>query len=59
MKFDKSMKLFDTFLLSIAVVLVIIGTYEMMAVGLFYAYAYLMPATMIFLWLVYRKKSRA
>lgn len=53
------MKLFDSILLSFAVVLVIIGTYEMMAVDLFHSYAYLMPATAIFLWLVYRKKAKA
>ena len=53
------MKLFDTLLLSVGVVLVIIGIYEVMAVGLIHAYTFLMPAIVIFLWFLYRKKSKA
>lgn len=53
------MNLFDSLLLSIGVVLVIIGIYEVMAVGLLHAYTFLMPAIAIFLWFVYRKRSKA
>ncbi len=53
------MKLFDTLLLSVGVALVIMGIYEVMTEGLFYAYTFLMPATIIFLWFVYRKRSKA
>lgn len=53
------MKLFDTLLLSLGVVLVIIGIYEVMAVGLVHAYTFLMPAVCVFLWILYRKKSKA
>jgi len=53
------MKLFDTLLLSIGVALVIMGIYEVMTRGLLFAYAFLMPSTVIFLWLVYRKRSKA
>ena len=53
------MKLFDTLLLALCVVLIIIGAYEVMAVGLVQAYSFLMPAILIFLWFLYRKKSKA
>ena len=53
------MKLFDTLLLSLCVVLIIIGAYEVMALGLVQAYSFLMPAILIFLWFLYRKKSKA
>jgi Flp pilus assembly protein TadB len=53
------MKLFDSLLLSIGVALVIMGIYEVMTRGLLYAYAFLMPAIVIFLWFVYRKRSKA
>ena len=53
------MKLFDTLLLSLSVVLIIIGAYEVMALGLVQAYSFLMPAILIFLWFLYRKKSKA
>lgn len=53
------MKLFDTLLLSIGVVFIIIGIYEVMAVGLLNAYVFLMPAIGVFLWFVYRKRSKA
>jgi len=52
------MKLFDTLLLSMGVVLIIIGTYEVMAVGLVQAYIFLMPAIGLFLWFLYRKKPK-
>ena len=42
------MKLFDTLLLSLSVVLIIIGAYEVMALGLVQAYSFLMPAILIF-----------
>jgi Flp pilus assembly protein TadB len=53
------MKLFETLLLAFGVVLVIIGIYEVMAVGLLHAYSFLMGAIAIFLWFVYRRKSKA
>ena len=53
------MKLFDTVLLSLGVVFVIIGMYEVMAVGLGKAYIFLMLAIVLFLWFTYRKKSNA
>ena len=58
-KAETDMKLFDTLLLAFGVVLVIIGIYEVMAVGLLHAYSFLMGAIAIFLWFVYRKKSKA
>lgn len=53
------MKLFDTLLLSLGVVFIIIGTYEVMAVGLGNAYGSLMLALLLFFWFTYRKKSKA
>ena len=53
------MKLFDTVLLSIAVALVIMGIYEVMTAGLMFAYSFLMPAIVLFLWYLFRKRSRA
>ncbi|MBL7848491.1 MAG: hypothetical protein JNL40_13565 [Cyclobacteriaceae bacterium] len=53
------MKLFDSLLLSVGVALVIMGIYEVMTAGLIYAYSFLMPAILVFLWLVYRKRSKA
>lgn len=52
------MKLFDVILLSLSVVGMIIGIYEVMAVGLGRAYFPLMVAMLFFFWFVYRKKSR-
>lgn len=53
------MKLFDSLLLSAGVALVIMGIYEVMTAGLVYAYLFLMPAIIAFLWFVYRKRSKA
>ena len=53
------MKLFDTILLSAAVALLIMGIYEVMAVGLTFAYSFLMPSIILLLWFMYRKRSRA
>jgi hypothetical protein len=53
------MKLFDTVLLSLGVVFIIIGMYEVMAAGLGNAYIFIMMAILSFLWFTYRKKSRA
>jgi hypothetical protein len=50
-------KLFDTLLISLGVALVIMGIYEMMTAGPMYAYSFLMPAIIAFLWFVYRKRS--
>lgn len=53
------MKLFDIVLLSLGAVFIIIGIYEVMAVGFGHAYSYLMLAVVTFLWFTYRKKSGA
>jgi len=52
------MKLADSLILSLGVALVIMGIYEIMTSGLLYAYTFLMPATLVFLWFVYRKRSK-
>ena len=53
------MKLFDTVLLSLGVVFIIIGAYEVMAYGLGHAYFSIMAAMIAFFWFTYRKKSKA
>ena len=53
------MKLFDIVLLSLGVVFIIIGAYEVMAAGLGHAYTSLMLAMLMFFWFTYRKKSKA
>jgi hypothetical protein len=53
------MKLFDTLLLALGVAFIIIGMYEVMAVGLGSAYIFIMTAIVAFLWFTYRKKSKA
>ncbi len=53
------MKLFDIILLSLGVVFIIIGAYEVMTVGLGHAYTSLMMAMLMFFWFTYRKRSRA
>jgi hypothetical protein len=53
------MKLFDMILLSLGVVFIIIGAYEVMAAGLTHAYGSLMLALLLFFWYTYRKKSKA
>lgn len=53
------MKLFDTVLLSLGVVFIIIGIYEVMAVGLGSAYIFVMLAITALLWFTYRKNSKA
>ncbi len=53
------MKLFDTVLISAAVALLIMGIYEVMTAGIMFAYSFLMPAIILFLWFVYRKRNRA
>lgn len=53
------MKLFDIILLSLGVAFIIIGAYEVMAVGLRQAYTSLMLAMLMFFWFTYRKKSKA
>jgi hypothetical protein len=57
--FCTPMKLFDIVLLSLGVVFIIIGAYEVMAVGLGQAYSSLMLAMIMFFWFTYRKKSKA
>jgi hypothetical protein len=53
------MKLFDTLLLALGVVFIIISIYEVMALGLAHAYAPLMVAMLAFFWFSYRKNSKA
>jgi hypothetical protein len=53
------MKFFDILLLSLGAVFIIIGAYEVIAVGLQRAYGSLMMALLLFFWFTYRKKSRA
>jgi hypothetical protein len=53
------MKLFDTLLLSLGVVFIIIGMYEVMAAGIGSSYLFIMLAIVSFLWFTYRKKSNA
>lgn len=53
------MKLFDTILLALGAVCIIIGIYEVMAVGLGQAYIFLMLALLLFFWFSYRKNLRA
>ncbi|HRI78112.1 MAG TPA: hypothetical protein PLR06_01140 [Cyclobacteriaceae bacterium] len=53
------MKLFDTILLSLGVVFIIIGAYEVMAAGLGKAYTSIMAAMLMFFWFTYRKNSKA
>jgi hypothetical protein len=52
------MKLFDTLLLALGVVFIIISIYEVITVGLSLAYPYLMLALGSFFWFTYRKKSK-
>lgn len=52
------MKLLDTVILSAAVALLIMGIYEVMTAGLALAYTFLMPAIILFLLFVYRKRSK-
>lgn len=52
------MKLFDTLLLSLGVVFIIIGAYEVMTRGLGHAYIFLMTSLLSFFWFTYRKKSQ-
>lgn len=52
------MKLLDSVLLSLSVVFIIIGAYEVMAAGLGAAYGPLMLSLLLFFWYVYRKKFR-
>jgi hypothetical protein len=53
------MKLFDTILLSLGVVFIIIGAYEVMSAGLGQAYTSIMLAMIMFFWFTYRKRSKA
>ena len=53
-----SMKLSDALLLSLSVVFIIVGAYEVMTVGLGMAYPSLMLAMLLFFWFAYRKKTR-
>ncbi|MBL7852260.1 MAG: hypothetical protein JNN04_15260 [Cyclobacteriaceae bacterium] len=53
------MKLIDSVILSAGVALVIMGIYEVMVSGLLHAYIFLMPAIVLFLWFVYRKRRSA
>ena len=53
------MKLFDMILLSLGVVFIIIGAYEVMTRGLGNAYLFIMMSMISFFWFSYRKKSRA
>ncbi len=49
------MKLFDTILLSLSVVFIIISAYEVMAAGLAHAYTWVMIALLLMFWFTYRK----
>jgi hypothetical protein len=51
------MKLVDLLLLSLAAVFIIIGTYEVMVVGIGHAYWALMLSVMLFFLYIYRKKK--
>ena len=53
------MKLFDTLLVSLGLVFIIVGCYEIMAVGLTQAYGPLMLALLCIFWFTYRKISKA
>lgn len=52
------MKLFDTILISLGVVFIIISVYEVMAFGLGHAYTSIMLAMIMFFWFTYRKKYK-
>ncbi|MEJ0054855.1 MAG: hypothetical protein WDN75_03910 [Bacteroidota bacterium] len=52
------MKLFDTILLSLSVVFIIISIYEVMTVGFQQAYTWLMIMLLLIFWWTYRKISR-
>ena len=49
------MKLLDTIIISLAVVSIIIGAYEVMSYGLGHAYTYIMLAMLLMFWFTYRK----
>jgi hypothetical protein len=53
------MKLFDIILLSLAVVFIIIGIYEVMAYGAGKAYWAIMLAVLFFFYYTYRKRQKA
>lgn len=52
------MRLFDVILLALCAVGMIIGIYEVMAVGLGQGYFPIMMSLLFFFWFVYRKKSK-
>jgi len=49
------MKLLDTIIISLSVVFIIAGAYEVMTVGLAHAYTWLMIAMLLMFWFTYRK----
>ena len=53
------MKLFDSLLLALGVAFTLIGIYEVFSIGTAHAYSFLMLATVVFLWFLYRKRSKA
>ena len=52
------MKLFDTLLLALGAACIIIAAYEVMAVGLGFAYPFIMLAVISLIWFSYRKKVK-
>ncbi len=53
------MKLFDTILVALGFVFIIIGVYEAVVAGIAHAYGPLMLALLIIFWFTYRKISKA
>lgn len=53
------MKLFDTLLVSLGVVFLVVGIYEAISAGIAQAYGPLMLALLIIFWFTYRKISKA
>lgn len=51
------MKLIDALLLSLAAAFIIIGIYEIMTVGVEYAYTYIMLSVVLFFYYTLRKKK--
>ena len=57
--FCNPMKLFDTLLVTLGVVFLVVGIYEAVSAGIAQAYGPLMLALLIIFWFTYRKISKA
>jgi|GEM_PF-739625 len=53
------MKLFNTILLSLSAVFLIIGTHQAIIYGVQYSYFFFMMSSGFFLWFTFRKKNEA